>query len=139
MLLEIRVRDNDVTAPRASVSLWSGKGMAVTTNDAASVPASTPTKQLTLEEGSGLPVWTATDEELVGRPLAFHFNVYDSSMTGIRTGTVATASVTFGPAEAGTIQNFALTLNDDMNLEATVVSPAEGVSMPGAIPVDPGF
>ena len=95
MLLEIRVRDNDVTPPGASVSLWSGKGMVVTTNDASGVPDPL-TKQLTLEEGSGLPVWTATDEELVGRPLAFHFNVYDSSMTGIRTGTVATASVTKG-------------------------------------------
>ncbi len=95
-LLKILVRDNDVTAPGASSSLWGGKGLVVTTNDAAGAPAATPAKQLTLEEGTGLPVWTVTDEELVGRPLAFHFNVYDSSMTGIKVGTAATESVTKG-------------------------------------------
>ena len=95
-LLEILVRDNDVTAPGASSSLWNGNSLVVTTSGATGAPGATPADQLTLEVSEGLPVWTATDGDLVGRPLAFHFNVYDSSMTGIRTGTVATAVVTKG-------------------------------------------
>ena len=101
-------------------------------------PATANPAAITLDTGHGLfyiPLQIAGTP----RPVADILLTYTVS-NGVGSFTdVATASVTFGPAEAGTIQNFALTLNDDMNLEATVVSPEEGVTMPGAITPTPGF
>lgn len=51
----------------------------------------------------------------------------------------ATASVTFTPADAGTKQAFALTLNADFNLEANVETASGGITMPGTITPEPGF
>jgi hypothetical protein len=93
-LLEILVTDNDMTPPGASGSLWNGKSLVVSTTSASGAPGADPADQLTLEAGEGLPVWTAWDSALVGEPLAFHFNVFDSSMTGIQVGVGETASVT---------------------------------------------
>jgi hypothetical protein len=91
-LLEIRVRDNDVTAPGASLNRWSTTSFIASTNDATPNFAN-PEKQLTRESGTGLPTFVTTDGELAGRPLALHFNVYDSSMTGIKLGTAETETV----------------------------------------------
>ena len=91
-LLEIRVRDNDVTAPGASLNRWSTTSFIASTNDATPTFAN-PEKQLTRESGTGLPTFVTTDGELAGRPLALHFNVYDSSMTGIKLGTAETETV----------------------------------------------
>ncbi|MBP5786929.1 MAG: autotransporter-associated beta strand repeat-containing protein [Kiritimatiellae bacterium] len=91
-LLEIRVRDNDVTAPGASLNRWSTTSFIASTNNATPT-FSNPEKQLTRESGTGLPTFVTTDGELAGRPLALHFNVYDSSMTGIKLGTAETESV----------------------------------------------
>ena len=91
-LLEIRVRDNDVTAPGASLNRWSTTSFIASTNDATPTFAN-PEKQLTRESGTGLPTYVTTDGELAGRPLALHFNVYDSSMTGIKLGTAETETV----------------------------------------------
>ena len=93
-LLEILVTDNDVTPPGASGSLWNGKSLVVSTTSASGAPGADPADPLTLEAGEGLPVWTAWDSALVGEPLAFHFNVFDSSMTGIQVGAGETAWVT---------------------------------------------
>ena len=94
---------------------------------------------ITLDSGNGLfyiPLQIAGTP----RPVADIYLTYTvSNRSGALFTDVATASVQFGPAEAGTVQNFALTLNDDFNLEATVVSPEEGISMPGAITPTPGF
>ena len=91
-LLEIRVRDNDVTAPGASLNRWSTTSFIASTNNATPTFAN-PEKQLTRESGTGLPTFVTTDGELAGRPLALHFNVYDSSMTGIKLGTAETETV----------------------------------------------
>ena len=91
-LLKIQVRDNDVTAPGASLNRWSTTSFIASTNDATPTFAN-PEKQLTRESGTGLPTFVTTDGELAGRPLALHFNVYDSSMTGIKLGTAETETV----------------------------------------------
>ena len=94
---------------------------------------------ITLDAGNGLfyiPLQIAGTP----RPVADIYLTYTiDNGSGATFTDVATASVPFGPEEAGTVQNFALTLNADFNLQATVVSPEEGVSMPGSITPTPGF
>lgn len=96
---------------------------------------------ITLDTGHGLfyiPLQIAGTP----RPQAEIYLTY--KVTSANPGTtaftdVATALVSFGPAEAGTKQAFALTLNADFNLEADVVTAPGGITMPGTITPTPGF
>ena len=102
--------------------------------DATSNPAA-----ITLDAGNGLfyiPLQIAgTPRPVADISLTYTVDTGAASFTD-----VATASVTFGPAEAGTVQSFALTLSRGFNLEATVVTEETGgIAVPSTLsPTDAG-
>lgn len=87
-LLRIDVRDQDTVPPGASTARWGTYSMVITSNSTTDVNFANPALALPLEQGAGeLPVYSVTDGQIAGLPLAIHFNVYDSYITGIQAGT----------------------------------------------------
>ena len=98
-LLPILVTDNDSVPPTASTRRWTGRSVVVTTNNV------TPDS---LDEGEiadildynmtsgGVPQYMIYDGGVLGRALTFHFNVYDSYMSGLQIGREPTSEGRFG-------------------------------------------
>lgn len=98
-LLPILVTDNDSIPPTASTRRWTGRSVVVTTNNV------TPDS---LDEGKiddaldykmtsgGVPQYMVYDGGVLGRALTFHFNVYDSYMSGLQIGRKPTSEGRFG-------------------------------------------
>ncbi|MFY9181108.1 MAG: hypothetical protein WAO89_02205, partial [Kiritimatiellia bacterium] len=85
-LIEILVTDDDIVPPSASLGLgWKNND----TN--AALVISNNVGRLDYVSGEGQNVlYQVTDGALIGRPLAFSFNAYDSYYKGIALGTTAT-------------------------------------------------
>ena len=85
-LIEIQVADDDIVPPAASLALgWKNNG----TN--AALVVSNDVGRLGYVSGEGQDVlYQITDGALIGKPLAFSFNAYDSYYKGIALGTSAT-------------------------------------------------
>ena len=101
--------------------------------------AATNPAAITLDAGNGLfyiPLQIAGTP----RPAADIYLTYTVDSGTASFTDVATASVTFGPADAGTVQSFALTLGADFNLSATVVTEETGgIAVPSTLtPTDAG-
>lgn len=84
-LIRICVTDDDIIAPRASKALgWPNE---------ASLVVSNANKRLERVEGVGQDIlYQVTDGALLGQPLSFCFNAYDSFYKGIALGTTPTFS-----------------------------------------------
>lgn len=98
-LLPILVTDNDSIPPSASTKRWTGRSVTVTTNtvspdgfDDGELEDVLPYKMM----GGGVPQYMIYDGGVLGRALNFHFNVYDSYMSGLQTGTTPTSEGRFG-------------------------------------------
>ncbi len=85
LLIEINVVDDDIIAPRASTNLaWAHEASLVVSNAAGPLAYTNGTGQDVLYE--------VTDGGLIGGPLSFSFNAYDSYYQGVALGTTATYS-----------------------------------------------
>ena len=84
-LIRIQVTDDDIIAPRPSKALgWPNE---------ASLVVSNANKRLERVEGAGQDIlYQVTDGALLGQPLSFCFNAYDSFYKGIALGTTPTFS-----------------------------------------------
>jgi autotransporter-associated beta strand protein len=82
-LIRINVRDDDIIPPQASTNLgWANTASMVVSNTAGALDYVSGTGQEVLYE--------VTDGDLIGEPLTFSFNAYDSFYKGIALGTTAT-------------------------------------------------
>ncbi len=82
-LIRIQVTDDDLIAPKASTNLgWANQASLVVSNAAGTLPYVTGTGQDVLYE--------ATDGGILGGPLSFTFNAYDSYYEGVALGTATT-------------------------------------------------
>lgn len=98
-LLPILVTDNDSIPPTASTKRWTGRSVVVTTNIVS--PDSFEEGELSdalnyRMTGGGVPQYMIYDGGVLGRALTFHFNVYDSYMSGLQIGTTPTSEGRFG-------------------------------------------
>ena len=81
--IRIQVTDDDLIAPKASTNLgWANQASLVVSNAAGTLPYVTGTGQDVLYE--------ATDGGILGGPLSFTFNAYDSYYEGVALGTATT-------------------------------------------------
>ncbi len=80
LLIQIDVTDDDIVAPRASTNQgWANESSLVVSNASGA---------LEYVEGTGQDVLRqVTDGNLIGGPLYFHFNAYDSYYQGVALGT----------------------------------------------------
>lgn len=85
-LIRIQVTDDDIVPPSPSLALgWKNDG----TN--ATLVVSNHVGRLNYVEGEGQDVlYQVTDGELIGNPLSFSFNAYDSYYMGVALGTTKT-------------------------------------------------
>ena len=84
-LIEIHVVDDDIVVPSASTNLgWNNAGAA------ASLVVSNDAGRLAYVEGTGQDtLYQVTDGALIGKPLSFTFNAYDSYYQGVAFGTAS--------------------------------------------------
>ncbi len=84
-LIEIHVVDDDIVVPSASTSLgWNNNGAE------ASLVVSNDAGRLAYVEGTGQDtLYQVTDGALIGKPLSFTFNAYDSYYQGVAFGTAS--------------------------------------------------
>lgn len=94
--------------------------------------AATNPDALTLSSGEGL-FYIPLRVKGTSLPEAVITLTYTVSNDNGTFTSLAAATVTFVPGDPGTKQGLALTLNGDMNLEATVITDATGIGLPGAI------
>ena len=82
-LIRIQVTDDDLIAPKASTNLgWANQASLVVSNASGALP---------YVSGAGQDVlYEATDGGILGGPLAFTFNAYDSYYEGVALGTATT-------------------------------------------------